>query len=340
MSSTDRIVSSGAQKAAILLSVLGEDEAAPILRNLPTEDLERITEEFANLAPVPIEVTMQVLEEYQEMIAAQEFIAVGGQDRAARLLVKAFGESGAKNMVERLANKDDGNSFKVDSLQKAEPQQLARFLAGEHAQTKALVVGHLEPKQASSLLMKLEPDARVDCVKRLATMKQFSPQAAAKASRVLNRRFGSSGDQSKRSNPGSKNLADLMNRLEPTAAKQILETIEAEEPKLAINIRDMMFTFENFLEVPEPDMRELMNTIDKKTLMVALKGASEDLRVHIYRTMSSRAVEIMKEDAEMMGPVRSKDVAKAQSEIVAVARKLESEGKIVLKSQGDDEYVL
>jgi flagellar motor switch protein FliG len=283
---------------------------------------------------------MQVLEEYQELIAAQEFIAVGGQDRAVRLLVKAFGESGAKSMVDRLTRKDDGKAFKLDGLKRAEPQQLARFLAGEHAQTKALVVGQLEPKQASSLLMKLEPEARVDCVKRLATMKQFSPEAAAKASMVLNRRFGSVGDQSKRGESGFKNLADLMNRLEPTAARQILETIEAEEPKLAINIRDMMFTFENFLEVPELDLRELMNSVDKKTLMVALKGASEDLRAHIFRTMSSRAVEIMKEDSEMMGPVRSKDVAKAQSEIVAIARKLESEGKIVLKSQGEDEYVL
>jgi flagellar motor switch protein FliG len=340
MNALDRTTSSGAQKAAILLSILGEDEAAPILRNLPKDDLERITEEVANLAPVPIEVTMQVLEEYQELIAAQEFIAVGGQDLAVRLLVKAFGENGAKSMVERLTHKDDGRSFKVEALKKAEPQQLARFLAGEHAQTKALVVGHLDPKQASSLLMKLEPEARVDCVKRLATMKQFSPEAAAKASGVLNRRFGSVGDQSKRADSGFKNLADLMNRLEPTAARQILETIEAEEPKLAIDIRDMMFTFENFLEVPEPDLRELMNSVDKKTLMVALKGASEDLRAHIFRTMSSRAVEILKEDSEMMGPVRSKDVAKAQSEIVAIARKLESEGKIVLKSEGEDEYVL
>jgi len=340
MSTLDYTISNGAQKAAILLSILGEDEAAPILRSLSKDDLERITEEVANLTPVPIEITMQVLEEYTEMIAAQEFIAVGGQDRAVRLLVKAFGENGAKNMVERLTHRDDGRSFKVESLQRAEPQQLARFLAGEHAQTKALVVGHLEPKQASSLLMKLEPEARVDCVKRLATMKQFSPEAAAKASGVLNRRFGSAGDQSKRSDSGSKNLADLMNRLEPTAAREILETIEAEEPKLAVTIRDMMFTFENFLEVPEPDLRELMNTVDKKTLMVALKGASEDLRGHIYRTMSSRAVEIMKEDSEMMGPVRSKEVAKAQSEIVAIARKLEAEGKIVLKSEGEDEYVL
>jgi flagellar motor switch protein FliG len=340
MSGLDRMTSSGAHKAAILLSLLGEDDAAPILRNLPTNDLERITEELANLSPVPLEVTVQVLEEYHELIAAQEFIAVGGQDRAVRLLVKAFGENGAKGVVDRLTHKDDGKTFKVEALKKAETQQLARFLAGEHAQTKALVVGHLDPKQASSLLMKLEPEARVDCIKRLATMKQFSPEAAAKASRVLNRRFGSANDQTRRSDTGFKNLADVMNRLEPNAARQILETIEAEEPNLAINIRDMMFTFENFLEVPEPDLRELMNSVDKKTLMVALKSASEELRAHIYRTMSSRAVEIMKEDSEMMGPVRSKDVAKAQSEIVAIARKLEAEGKIVLKSEGEDEYVL
>ena len=188
--------------------------------------------------------------------------------------------------------------------------------------------------------MSLDPEVRADCVKRMATMGQFSPDAAAKASRVLNRRFGSAVEQNKRTDSGVKNLADLMNRLEPTAAREILEKIEAEEPNLAITIRDLMFTFENFLEVPEPDLRELMNAVDKKTLMVALKGASEDLKAHIFRTMSSRAVEMMKEDSEMMGPVRGKDVAKAQSEIVQIARKLESEGKIVLKSEGEDEYVL
>jgi flagellar motor switch protein FliG len=340
MSMAEHAVSSGVQKAAILLSILGDDEAAPILRNLSQDDLERLTEEVANLAPVPMEVTMRVLEEYQELIAAQEFIAVGGQDRAVRLLQKAFGENGAKNMVERLTRREEENSFKVDALKKAEPQKLARFLAGEHAQTKALVMSHLEPKQASSLLMKLDPEARVDCVKRLATMKQYSPEAAAKASRVFNRRFGAAGDQAKRTDSGSNNLADLMNRLEPTAAREILDTIEADEPKLAFDIRDMMFTFENFLEVPEPDLRELMNSVDKKTLMIALKGASEELKAHIYRTMSSRAVDIMKEDSEMMGAVRNKDAQKAQSEIVAIARKLEAEGKIVLKSDGEDEYVL
>jgi flagellar motor switch protein FliG len=331
---------SGARKAAILLSLMGEEASAPILRNLQESDLERVTEEIANLARVPIEITVQVLEEYHQIMAAQEFIAIGGQDVAVRLLVKAFGENGAKNMVQKMTRAEDKSSFKADALKRADPQQLARFLAGEQAQTKALIIGNLEAKQASALLMNLEPADRADCVKRLATMGRFSPEVASRVSNVLNRRLQSSGDQSSQGKSGVRNLTEVMNRLEPTAAREILETIEVEEPKLAIGIRDLMFTFENFLEVPEPDLRELMNAVDKKTLMIALKGASEELRTRIYRTMSSRAVEMMKEDSEMMGPVRNKEVTKSQSEIVAIARKLEAEGKIVLKSEGDDEYVL
>lgn len=340
MTAAERPTLTGTRKAAILLSLLGDEAAAPILRNLPDEDLERITEEVANMGQVPFDATIQVLEEYHQLMTAQEFIAVGGQDVAVRLLVKAFGENGARSMVDRLTRPEESRTFRVDSLRKADPQQLARFLVGEHSQTKALVLGHLDAKQASALLMKLEPEIRADCVRRLANLGQFSPEVAAKVSTVLNRRLRSVGDQSRRADTGFRNIADLMNRLDPMASREILENIEREEPKLAISIRDLMFTFDNFLEVPEQEMRELMNAIDKKTLMVALKGASEDLKSHFYRTMSSRAVEMMKEDSEVMGPVRGKDVAKAQAEIVAIARKLESEGKIVLKSEGEDEYVL
>jgi flagellar motor switch protein FliG len=334
------IAFTGTRKAAILLSLLGEDAAAPILRNLPDEDLERITEEVSNLGHVPLEVTLQVLEEYNQMMTAQEFIAVGGQDVAVRLLAKAFGENGAKDLVDRLARQEERKSLRPETLRKADPQQLARFLAGEHSQTKALVLSHLETKQASALLMKMEPEARADCVRRLANLGQFSPEVASKVATVLNRRLRSVGDQTKRADAGPRSIADLMNRMDAATSKEILDNIECEEPKLAIAIRDLMFTFDNFLEVPEQEMRELMNAVDKNTLMIALKGAGEDLRSHFYRTMSSRAVEMMKEDSEVMGPVRSKDVAKAQGEIVAIARKLEAEGKIVLKSQGEDEYVL
>ncbi|HEY1648505.1 MAG TPA: flagellar motor switch protein FliG [Terracidiphilus sp.] len=340
MNAAERSALTGTRKAAILLSVLGDDAAASILRNLSPDDLERITEEIANMGQIPLETTVQVLEEYQQMMTAQEFLAFGGQEVAVRLLVKAFGENGARSMVERLNQSDESKSFKIETLKKADPQQLARFLVGEHSQTKALVLSHLDAKQASALLMRLEPEARADCVRRLAHIGRFSPEVAAKVSSVLNRRLRSTGDQTKKAGNGFRSIAELMNRMDPVAAREILENIEREEPKLAINIRDLMFTFDNFLEVPEQELRELMGSIDKKTLTIALKGASEDMRSHFYRTMSSRAVEMMKEDSEVMGPVRSKDVAKAQGEIVAIARKLEAEGKIVLKSEGEDEYVL
>jgi len=339
VSSTSQ-VPSGTQKAAIFLSCLGEEVSAPILRNLEGEDLERLTDELARLSKVPIELTLQVLEEYQQIMAAQEFMSVGGEDVAARFLTKAFGENDAKKLMQKLSQPEPEPGFDAESMKKVDPQQLARIIAGEQAQTRALVMGSLDPRQASAILMNLEPADRVDCIKRLATMGNISPTTAATVSTVLSRRLRNSREQTKQEKAGVRNLAEVMNGLGATAARDILETIENEEPTLAISIRDMMFTFENFLEVPEPDLRELMAAIDKKTLMIALKGASEELRSRIYRTMSSRAVEMMKEDAEMMGPVRSKDVAKAQTEIVSIARKLEAEGKIVLKSEGGDEYVL
>ena len=339
MSSAGTIALSGTRKAAILLSLLGDEPAATILRNLPDDDLQRITEEVASLPHVPFDIAFEILEEFQQMMVAQDFLAVGGQDVASRLLVKAFGESGAKSMVQRLTRSDEMSALRMDSLKKLDPKKLARFLDGEHSQTKALILGHLDAKHASALLMKLEPEARADCVRRLANLGQFSPDVAAKVSTVLNRRLRPVADHSREAGSGFRDVAELMNRLDPLAAREILENIERDEPKLAISIRDQMFTFDDFLEVPEQDLRELMNSIDKKTLMVAIKGASEDLRSHFYRTMSSRAVDMMKEDSDAMGPIRSKDVMKAQTEIVAIARKLESEGKIALKSEGDDEYV-
>lgn len=339
MSLQERNQAKGARKAAILLSFLGEEAAAPILRNLSPDELQKITREVSTLDRVPLETTLQVLEEYHELMSAQEFTTVGGQDVAVRMLVKAFGDSGAKPMLERMSHPQAADSDALEALKNADPEQLARFLAGEHVQTKALILGYLEPKQASSLLMKLQPEERAECVKRLATMRNTPPAVVSRVSSVLQRKLKPAGDQSKRGDSGVRSLAEMLNRLDAKSAREILDAVEAAEPNLAISIRDLMFTFEDFIGVPEQDLRDLVASVDKKTLMVALKSASEEVRSHIYRTMSSRAVDMMKEDSEVMGPVRSKDVVKAQSEIVAMARKLEAEGKIALKSEGEDEYV-
>ncbi len=330
----------GLRKAAILVALLGDEAAATIFRHLVEEDLQRLMQEIARLGSVSKEVSYKVLQEYQIMTSAQEHLAQGGQEFATRLLVKAFGETTARDMVQRLMRAQEVNSSRVESLQRIEPKQLARFLEGEHPQTVALILGHLDAKQASALLMCLPQPVRAESVRRLANLRQFSPEMAEKVAIVLNRRLRSVGEQKRKHYSGFQSVADLMNNIDATTSSEILEAIEKEEAKLAVSIRDLMFTFDDFINVPEVQIREVTGAVDKKILTLALKGAEEDLRNHFYQTMSSRAIEMMKEEADTMGPVRSKDVAKAQLDVVAVARKLEAEGKIVLKSEGADEYVL
>jgi flagellar motor switch protein FliG len=330
----------GSRKAAILMVLLGEEVASSIYNNLPSNEVEAITEEIAQLKQVPPELAREILEEYYRLTLTQEYVFQGGIDFATRLLVKAFGEATAKELLARVVHAQEVSAYKLDSLQKADPQQLAKFLEGEHPQTMALTLAHLDGKQASSLLMKLPENVRADVVKRLSQLRQFSPEMAEKVSMVLNRRLQSLGEQSRRSYTGFKGVADLMNRLEPTAAKSILESIEGEDPKLAISIRNLMFTFEDLLGVTETGIRELLANLDRKILTLALKGATQELKTHVMKTMSSRAVDMLKEDMEALGPVRGKDVVKAQQDVVAVARKLEAEGKIVLRAEGEDEYIV
>ena len=329
----------GARKAAILMMLLGEEAAAMIFRHLNDEDLQELTQEISRLGSISKEASRKVLSEYQDLTMAQDRIAQGGFDVATRLLVRAFGEHGAQEMVQRLVRAQEVNSSRVESLQRIEPKQLARFLDGEHPQTIALILGHLETKQASALLMCLPHPVRAESVRRLANLRQFSPAMAEKVAIVLNRRLRSVGEQKKKTYSGFQSVADLMNNIDATTSGEILEKIEAEEAALATSIRDLMFTFDDFLGVSEVQLRTVSGGMDKKVLTLALKGASEAVRNHFFSTMSSRAIEMMKEEAELLGPVRSREVAKAQQEVVAMARKLEQEGKIVLKSEGGDEYV-
>jgi flagellar motor switch protein FliG len=334
----EKLKITGARKAAILLTVLGEDSAATVFRNLDKDDLQRVADEVAALGTVPVELSVQVFEEYQRITQAQDFIIQGGHDLARRLLVKAFGENDADGVMQRLTKARDFSP--LEALQRADPQKLARFLEAEHPQTIALILGQLGDRQASALLMNLPNEIRGEAVKRLANLRRFSPEMAEKVSTVLAQRLKTVGEQGKKAYSGFQSVADIMNCIDTTIAQEILVDIENEEPTLAISIRDLMFTFEDFLQVGESQIRELTGSIDKRVLATALKGTNEELKNHFFRTMSSRAIEMLKEDIEALGPVRNKDVLKAQSEIVAIARQLEADGKIVLKGEANDEYVV
>jgi flagellar motor switch protein FliG len=329
----------GMRKAAVLLVLLGEDVASQIYRNLPQQDLEQLTKEIAELDYVDPQTALAVLEEYHRMALTQDYLAQGGTDYAQKLLVKAFGEDGARQLLSQVSRAAEMSANKLDSLQKADPQQLAKFLESEHPQTIALILAHVDAKQASELLMRLPEGLRAETLKRLAQLRQFSPEIAQKVSLSLHQRLQALGEQHRRAYAGFQGVADLLNRMDPVQAKAILEAIEKDDPKVALGVRNLMFTFQDLLGVPEAAIRELLGQLDKKSLALALRGATEELKSFIFKSMSSRAVEMLKEDMEVLGPVRSRDVVKAQQETVAVARKLEAEGKISLGGE-EDEFVV
>lgn len=329
----------GLRKAAILMVLLGEDAASEIYRHLPQSEVELITQEITTVHDIPANTSLSVLEEFQRMVMTGDYISQGGTEYANKLLVKAFGKEGAADLLRQVTQAAEVSGTKLDSLRKADPQQLAKFIEGEHPQTIALILAHLESKQASSVLMKLPPELRAEPIKRLAQLRQFSPEMAQRVAVVLHKRLEALGEQSRRAYAGLKGVADLMNRLDVSVGKTILETIEGEDPKLALSIRNLMFTFEDMMTIPEAGIRELLGQMDKKTLATALRGASEELKNYIFKSMSSRAVEMLKEDMEVLGPVKSREINKAQLEAVAVARKLEAEGKLSLTPEGEDEFV-
>ncbi|MGD0680669.1 MAG: flagellar motor switch protein FliG [Terracidiphilus sp.] len=330
---------SGVRKAAVLLVAVGEDLAKEILRALPEADVQQLTEELAELRGITPEMSAGIIEEFWELLDTQNFTTHGGLDYASRLLKETFGAARADDLLMLVRRSQEEAHGNLAKLQRTDPQQLGKLLDSEHPQTIALVLAHLDPKRASMVLDSLSEDHKVLSIQRLAEMRQFSPEMAQKVAHILHRRLENVGDTGRKSYSGFKAVADLLNRLNAEESKKILETIEDGQPELALSIRNLMFTFEDLVTVPPTTIREIVSGVDKRQLALALRGAKEELRAQIYKSMSSRAVEMLKEDMEVLGPVRSREVAQAQQEILNLARRLEAEGKVVLKLETGDEML-
>ena len=329
----------GVRKAAVLLVAVGEKLAKEILLALPEVDVQRLTEELADLRGITPELSAEILEEFWELLETQNYMMHGGLDYASRLLMETFGKERADDLLMLVRRSQEAAQGNLAKLQRTDPQQLGKLLDSEHPQTIALVLAHLDPRRASMVLDNLSEDHKVLSIQRLAEMRQFSPEMAQKVAHILHRRLESVGDTARKSYSGFKAVADLLNRLNAEESKKILETIEDGQPELALSIRNLMFTIEDLVTVPPATIREIVSGVDKRQLALALRGAKDELRAQIFKSMSSRAVEMLKEDMEVLGPVRSREVAQAQQEILNLARRLEAEGKVVLKLETGDEML-
>lgn len=331
----------GLRKAALLLISLGDKAAADVMRQLSPSDVQRLTAEIASVEFVSQETSREVLEEFNRVVATQEYLALGGSEYAEKLLDSAFGPSEAKHLLNTALRSQLTKSLNLEELSRTDPQQLVKLIQDEQPQTIALLLAHLGGKIGGALLALLPEGSRAPVVEKLARMGQLPGETVQSVLAVIQSRFQSMGRQHERlAYGGMTAVAGLLNRVDGATSKAILESIEQSDPNLAVSIRNVLFTFEDILTVPETSIRACLGPIDKKTLSVALKGASENLKAHIMKCMSSRAAEMLTEDMEALGPIRMREVQKAQAEIVNTLRNLEAEGKISLRNEEDDGFVV
>ena len=332
-------VLSGIQKAAIVLLNLGEEASSEVFRHLSEEEIERLTKEMAELDLIPNRVSEGVLDEFHQTAAAAGYVTRGDISYARRILEKTFGPDNAKRIMERVMRSFQSTAG-FTSLTKVDPEQLSKFILGEHPQTIALILAHLNSSKAAQLITLLPDGLRADVLTRMASLDDISPEVVTRISTVIEQRLKTLGSRTREQHGGVRAVAELFNRLERTVSAPVLEAIEAQRPELAVSIRNLMFVFDDLVTVDDNGLREIVQRADKKALTVALKGASEEIRNRFFANMSKRAAEMLKEEMEVLGAVRLRDVEKAQQDVVAIARKLEEEGVIVTGAAAGEAYVV
>ena len=328
----------GSQKAAVLMVTLGDETAANIFKYLEEDEIQTISREIAITKHVQPEVAEEVMEEFHTMTQARSYISQGGIEYAKKLLIKSVGPEVARKIIDRLVKALE-SSAGFTSLERANPQQLSKFIQSEHPQTIALILAHLNASQAAELISSLPEALRSDVAMRMASLQEISPEVVRRISLILEQKLEALGSFATEAYGGVRAVAELFNRMDRNTGRAVLEKIETENPQLAASIRDLMFVFDDILLIDDNGIGEILKRADKKTLTIALKGTSEELQNQFYRNMSSRAVELMKEEMEFMGPVKLKDVEKAQHEIVEIVRQLEEEGVISIGGGKGEDYV-
>ena len=328
---------SGIDKAAAVLATLGEKAGAQILKFLTEDEVARVTQAIAQLQHLTSTDAETILDEYRHMLLAQQYVVKGGMDYAKGMLMNAFGPDVATRVMDRLKERMAADLANFDALRKADPQQLAKFIHNEHPQTIATILSHLNASQAAALLNSLPQDLQTDVAVRMAHIDQISPEIISKIAAVIEQKLATLGEFSRESYGGVKAVAEMINRLDMPVSREIMNSIEQADGKLFETIRHLMFVFEDLMQLDTRDLKELVQKVDRKLLTVAMKGTSDQLKERIFSVLSQRNAEMLKEDIDIIGAVKIREVEMAQQNIIKMIRDMEREGSITLQQS---EYVL
>jgi flagellar motor switch protein FliG len=322
----------GVTKIAVLMIGLGKTAAAEVFKLLSDAELEKITTKIATIPTVEPRITEAVFEEFYEMIKAQEYIALGGLDYAKDILEPAIGDARAMEVIKKIQRMMQVKGFNV--LKKVDSTQLMTFIQKEHPQTIALVLTQLEPIQAANVLAELPDDLRNDVVIRFATMERVSAEMITTVEEIIEQRidFSSQGNQF----GGVRAVAEIINLVGTSVEKSILESLSVKNAQLATEIKNLMFVFEDIVNLDDRTIQMILRDVDQKDLALALKSANTEVQNKIFKNMSERASSIIREEMGYSGPVKLKDVEAAQQNILDVIRKKEETGEVQLTKSTEE----
>jgi flagellar motor switch protein FliG len=327
----------GRQKAAVFLVSLGSEISAEIFKHLREDEIETLTFEIARLDSVEAEQKDQVLTEFQELMMASDFITSGGIDYARELLEKSLGSQRAIDIINRLTSSLQVRPF--DFIRRTDPAHLLNFIQTEHPQTISLILAYLEPNKAAYILQKLPHDVQSDVAKRIATMDRTMPEVLREVERVLEKKLSTLSSEDFTAAGGVDSIVGILNLVDRTSEKGIIEALEEDSPELAEDIKKKMFVFEDVVLLDDRSIQKVLREVDGQEIAKALKGVDSEVQEKIFKNMSKRAATMLKEDMEFMGPVRIKDVEEAQQKIVSIIRHLEETGEIIISRGEGDELV-
>ncbi|HZW68186.1 MAG TPA: flagellar motor switch protein FliG [Pseudogracilibacillus sp.] len=328
----------GVQKAAILLISLGPDVSAEVMKNLSDEEVEQLSLEISSIQKVDTDIKEQIIEQFHQIAVAQEYITQGGVGYAKMVLEKAFGEEEAVDIINRLTSSLQVRPF--DFARKADPNQILNFIQNEHPQTVALVLSYLDPEQAGQVLSELEEDVQADIAKRIAMMDSTPPDIVSDIERILEQKISSSLVDDYTQTGGVQAVVEVLNQVDRSTERTILETLEIQDPELSEEIKKRMFIFDDIVILDNRAIQRVIREVDNEDLMLSLRVASDEVKELLFTNMSQRMAETFKEEMEFMGPVRLKDVEEAQSRIVATIRRLDEIGEIVIARGGGDDIIV